>query len=228
MSQTACATNRWMRVASLAASPAFAFAFVLMLLLASSTAHAQQPPLTNNGGRPPVEWIKLTKADSASGTAGQSDPIGELSLEPLRLSLLGEFVPHPLSEPGCGEHPEAMGSLTGAPAFPMQRVSALRIFGGPSSPFKARLSLFGFTRGGCATSAAGGGGLTFTVPLSKSTFFVLGGGAIYLPHAGPGGTSLSSTQARADVVFAREGNRSFTVGVGVVRGTPRVSVGGVF
>lgn len=230
------------------ASSALAAAVVLIGLGSVPVAHAQQlptPPLpapppasafTTTGGRPPTTWIKLgaRSGDSASGSIGsQGDALDDAAMEPLRLGLYTPFVPPPWNDPGCGESPEQSGSLTGMSSLPAQQILGLKVFG-PATPHAStyairapRLSLFGMSRLGCGLGSAIGGGATFTLPLRQSTFFVLSGGAIYLPH-GAAGKPVGGSQARADIVFAGEGGRSLSVGVGVMQGTPRVSVGGVF
>lgn len=160
----------------------------------------------------------------------QPDARDALALEPLRLSLLARHVPHRFGEPGCTDQLEASGTATGQPGFPLMGAAALGIpvFGRRASWRTPRLTLSGFSRGGCAYDAAVGGGATLTIPLTKTVFFAWGGGAIYLPKAGPGGAAVYEGSVRADVVFQRPGGGAFMVGVGAIGGGPRVSVGGVF
>ncbi|MBX3225934.1 MAG: hypothetical protein KIT84_29840 [Labilithrix sp.] len=152
------------------------------------------------------------------------------ALEPLRLDLLSSFVPHRLNEPGCSDHVEAAGTATGGPGFPLMTAAAIGIplFGRRSSWKTPRLTLFGMSRGGCAIDAAAGGGATITIPITRTTFFAWGGGAIYLPRAGPGGAPIQHRTVRADLVFQQPSGRSYTVGIGVQEGVPRISVGGIF
>jgi len=173
--------------------------------------------------------LGLPSRGDANGSDGYGDKIGALALEPLRLSLFGGFPSQPLGEPGCRERSEGGGSLTGGSTLFSQRAVARNLLGGNNSnPNAPRLTLFGFSRGGCLLDGAIGGGLVFTVPIRRDVFFVLGAGAIYLPNGGPNGVPAYDAKARADVMFARPGGRSFNIGVTTIRNTPSVSFGGVF
>src|SRR5688572_8026898 len=89
----------------------------LLGLVTSGRAEAQSAVVT----RPPVQWIGLGRPGDTTGSDGHGDKIGELSLEPLRVGLLGEFVPLPTNAPGCSP----TGSFTGSPLMPSQHLLAM-------------------------------------------------------------------------------------------------------
>jgi hypothetical protein len=96
-----------------------------------------------------------------------------------------------------------------------------------------RLTLFGFSRDGCAFDQAAGGGLALTVPITpegteKNVMFMWGGGAIYLPHADPNAKPRTDAEMRAAVVWTTRDGRSYNVGLSAGTAGPRVSFGGVF
>jgi hypothetical protein len=171
-----------------------------------------QPATTT--GRPRVTWIQPARPGDATGSAGSPDPMGELALEPLRLSLFGQHALVPTGQ--CGDQEaETRTAATGG----LRRMAAFgtNLLGG-SSWRSPRLSLFGFSRMGCALDAAAGVGMTFTVPLQKNVAFTLSGGALYLPVTNPGlsnpaGAPVRSGTVRAGVVFRRPNGGSFNVGV---------------
>lgn len=143
--------------------------------------------------------------------------------EPLRLGLMSEIAPMAATEPGCRDTVEMTGSLTAmGPATPMQRVRAV--------PLGPRLTLVGFSRGGCPIDAAIGGGLTYAVPLRPSVFFVTSAGALVQPPFGTRPVTIIP-QARADAVFDRGEGRSWSVGVRTTTrggGSPSLTFGGIF
>jgi hypothetical protein len=174
---------------------------------ASGPARAQVvalPVVTPLVGPPQVAW--LGPAGDASGASG-SALTPSFVLEPLRMALTGTAVPTGRFEPGCGEHVEATGTATaGVPGFAMQHATSLQLV--------PKLTLFGFSRGGCAIDAGVGGGVAYATLLRKDIWLVASAGILHLPHAGPGGASITRFDVRADVVFARPKGRSYTVGVG--------------
>jgi hypothetical protein len=202
---------------------------VLLLLVEEKDARADDDVVVITS-RPRIDLLGLPmRGSDANGSDGYGDRIGALAIEPLRLSLLGGFPMHPLNEPGCRESVESTGSLTGGSTLYSQRMVARNLLGGNEPKWDApRLTLWGFQRGGCAIDGAVGGGLTFTVPIKRDVFFAIGGGAIYLPHAGPNGAAAYDVKARADVVFARPNGRSVNIGITTIRNTPSLSVGGIF
>jgi hypothetical protein len=218
MSATARATNAGMRMLAPAAA-----GLCLMTLTATAYAQPQAQPITS---RPQMTWIGLGRPGDNSGSTGRVDRIGELALEPLRLALLAPFVPGPPNDAGCmgsSEH----GSITGGSGLPSQHLFGTNLLGAPASWRTPRLTLFGFSRGGCPFDRAAGGGVTLVLPIRQDIFFVASGGAIYLPTTATG-ASASSSQVRGDIVFSRSGGRSFSVGVGTTRGGPSMTFAGVF
>lgn len=142
------------------------------------------------------------------------------ALKPLWLGLMSSAIPHAFNTPGC----EPAGLATGM--SPMQ--NNLLAANGVRLPANLRLTLFGFSRDGCAFDAAVGSGLALTIPVKHDVMFMWGGGAIYLPHGGPNGAPRYETEFRAGVVWtAKNGNR-YNVGISAMSGSPRVSFGGVF
>ncbi len=193
-------------------------AFLTVFLVASS-AYGQGVTTS----RPQITWIGLGRQGDASGSSGDIDRMGELALEPLRLSLMGN---HPLTPVGgCGDG--MAEAWTGASTLPAMRAFGTNLLGGGSSWKTPRLSLFGFSRVGCALDSAVGGAATFTVPLKPDVAFVLSAGAIYLPQAPPSTIQPNkSSTVRAGIVIRRANGTSFNVGIDtLVRG---VSFGGIF
>ena len=179
--------------------------------------------------RPPVTWIGLGRSGDASGRAGNTDHVGELALEPLRLSLLGNHPWTPLDAmSGCRDQLADVRSGSAPAGF--MTTYAMNVLGGPGRSWKMpRLTLFGFSRGGCTLDGAAGGGATFIVPMRQDILFVASAGAIYLPATGPAANRASSTSTRADVVFRRPDGRSFSLGIGgtSVESGGRVNLSGV-
>ena len=181
-----------------------------LVLMAPAPCFAQSMMPT----RPPVTWIGLGRAGDAAGRAGNIDHVGELALEPLRLSLLGNHPWTPLDAmSGCRDQLADVRSGSAPAGF--MTTYAMNLLGGPGLSWKMpRLTLFGFSRGGCALDGAAGGGATFIVPIRQDIFFVASAGAIYLPATGPTVAPAHSTSARGDVVFRRPDGRSFSLGIG--------------
>ena len=178
-------------------------------------------------GRPPVSWIGLGRPGDASG-AVRGDPIGELAIEPLRLSLLGNHPTMPLDAMSpCRDSLADVQSGRAPTSF--MRTYAMNLLAGPGSSWKLpRLTLFGFSRFGCTLDGAAGAGASFTVPIRQDVFFVASAGAIYLPATGAQALPEKSTSARADIVFRQPDGRSLSVGLGTLKGLAGVSMGGVF
>lgn len=158
----------------------------------------------------PITTDTLTLPDARDANA----------LKPLWLGMLSSAVPHSFGTPGC----EPSGRVTGMNPIPNHTLAA----NGLHLPANMRLTLFGFSRDGCAYDAAGGAGLALTIPVKKNVMFMWGGGAIYLPHGGPNGDHRTETEIRAGVVWTTKSGRSYNVGISAVSGSPRVSFGGVF
>jgi hypothetical protein len=157
---------------------------------------------------------------ASSDTLTLPDARDANALQPIRLGLLANAVPHPFGTPGC----EPAGRATGLSPMPNHTIAAngLRLWS------NLRLTLFGFSRDGCAYDQAAGGGLALTVPIKKDVMFMWGGGAIYLPHGDPNAKPRTDGEMRAAVVWTTRDGRSYNVGLSAGTGGPRVSFGGVF
>jgi hypothetical protein len=177
-----------------------------MSLAVSSSASAQQ--------------VKPLLPIASSDTLTLPDARDAIAMQPLRLGLMSGAVPHPFGTPGC----EPSGRATGLSPMPNQRLAAngIHLFS------DLRLTVFGFSRDGCAFDQLAGGGMTLSVPIKKDVMFMWSGGAIYLPHAGPNGTNATESSIRMDVVWQGQNGRAYMVGIGAKNGGPHVSFGGVF
>lgn len=186
------------------------FAFAVAALLSTPVARAQPAPTP---GPPTVTWLKLRPPGDATGLGGPGDRADELALEPLRLGLTGDVFPRGLWEPNCGDR-------GGIAPFASAQATAIRLV--------PHLTLFGFSRGGCAIDGLVGGGIAYVKPVSPGVHFALSAGALLVPHGTLGDKPVSRTQARANLIFNRPGGRSWSVGIATGTGGPRLSVGGVF
>jgi hypothetical protein len=180
------------------------------------TARAQVQMVGPAIGPPRVTWLATPGVPGDSNGASGDSRVPAFVLDPIRLALLGTAVPHSGNVAGgCGDSIESTGIVTaGASGFALQHAAAIQLV--------PRLTLSGFARGGCAIDAAMGGALVYATPLAKNIFLVGSAGILHLPHAGPGGASITRADIRADVVFARPGGRSYAVGIG----TRGISFGG--
>lgn len=181
---------------------------VVVLWASAGVARAQSAPdplaYGTSLGPPRVRWIGgQGDANGAAGAQGASVSL----FEPLRLALFGDAAPVARAQGiPCEESVEATGTATAATGgFARSYTSAVRL--GP------RLSLVGFSRGGCAIDAAAGGGIVHVMPLRKDVFLATSAGALIAPHQSAG-APITRMQLRADVVFTRSGGRSFRVGIG--------------
>lgn len=176
----------------------------LAVLGEAAPAHADPP--ASSTGLPRITQASIGLGD-ARGSAGVLDAA---TVEPLRLTLLGEHALTPTSQ--CGD--AFVDARAGRSALLQTRAFGGNLLGGTSwrSP---RLSLFGFSRAGCAFDGSVGSGIALTLPLTKTVSIMVSGGAIYLPNPLPGTTNRTVSGAgRIDVVFRRDGGRSFNVGIG--------------
>ena len=164
-------------------------------------------------GPPQVQW--LSEPGDGNGAAGDTRLPPSFVFEPIRLSLMGQDVPRGSLDTGCSESSGAGTATAATSGFARNRATAFMLV--------PRLTLAGFSRAGCLDSAAGGA-LVYARPIVKDIWVVASAGFLHLPHAGPGGSSVTRSDVRADVVFARPNGRSYAVGVGA-RG---VSFGGTF
>jgi hypothetical protein len=165
-------------------------------------------------GPPKVTWI-FTQGDANGGRGDTLGP-GSIIFEPIRLALLGAAVPGGAGDPECRDNGvESAGTATaGVPGFPAQHAAALQLI--------PKLTLFGFSRGGCQRDAGAGGALVYATPIRKDIWFVASAGILHLPHAGPGGAPVTKGHARMDLLFARPKGHSYAVGIG----TRGVTLGG--
>jgi hypothetical protein len=180
-----------------------------LVLGASASARAQVVAIPYPVVGPPRVTslvAALGLSGDANGTWG-SPTTPSFALEPIRLALMGASVPTGRFEPGCSDHVESTGAATaGVPGFAMQHATALQLV--------PKLTLFGFSRGGCAIDGAVGGAIVYATLLRKDIWLVASAGVLHLPHAGPGGASITRADVRADIMFARPRGHSYTVGVG--------------
>lgn len=181
------------------------------LLLAPATASADPPAFTTPSlGPPRITWLGPWSVGDASGPAGNATGPSVTLFEPLRLSLMSMAPPNA----------RALGmpcerDLTAASAPATDRSAGLQLAPG--------LAMMGFGTEGCPTDGAVGGGLVHFVPIRPNIFLATSAGFVVQPqpHAQQG------YSVGADLVFRRDGGRSFTMGVAVRRGTPTLTFGGV-
>jgi len=173
--------------------------------------------------------VTLTAAGRASAqaalvtpwTGDAGEPTYDRRFEPIRRGMLAE---HPSG--GAAEGPcENREGGTGQWRLFDPRMSATTSYQTLRSvTLSPRLSLVGFSRGGCPLDGAAGGALVLVQPLPRAYSLMLSAGAMYLPHYGSAGNPVFDQQARVDVVTPS----GVTFGVAAGRGGPRVTVGGVW
>ncbi len=193
----------------LAPSGVAAIVVVLLALVAAAPADAQQalPIVTPLVGPPQVSWLAPPRGD-ATGTPGDA------TIEPLRVGLLGD-VP-PTGDPACAQPGAATAENANlAPSY----LTTLRLV--------PRLTLVGFSRGGCPLDGAAGAGIVYMVPIRPNVSLALSGGWVSAPHAGPNGTPLTSRAVRADFVFKQPDGRALSVGLKSGHGATGLVFGGV-
>lgn len=193
---------------------------IASLFAVARPASAQATDTTLGPAR--VSW--LGRPGDASGSGGTT--VAPPALEALRLAMLDHAPPIGPAFGGamCGNAPETAGVATGAAGFGTQRAAAVALV--------PRLTLFGFSRTGCAVDSALGAGLVYEQPIAQNVSFTFGLGALYQPL----GVILPSQEAqlqnrvqpsaRVAVVVKRPGGRAYWVGLDVLR--PSVSFGGIF
>ena len=86
------------------------------------------------------------------------------------------------------------------------------------------LTLYGFSRGGCAVDGALGAGAVAPFAIARRTWLVGSAGVSLLPQNGPAGSSVTRSHASVDLLFERPSGRTVTVGVS----TRGLTVGGNF
>jgi hypothetical protein len=202
---------RWCRLASSIACAGLIGAY-------SPAAFAQVPSApVAVPGPPPVRWFDPFHLGDALGSPGDDRSMSTALFEPLRLSLLGPYVPGPSLSGPCADSLPSAGAVTAAtPGYTPQYASALRLV--------PRLTLYGFSRAGCALDAAVGGGAVYAAPIVEKKLYLVGSaGYVFLP-APAGARRTASSAANVDAVLLRPDGKSVRLGVG----TRGVTVGGTF
>jgi hypothetical protein len=176
-------------------------------LVAPRGARAQQVHAFDPTIGPPRVVVMKTPGDASGGS---SDPrVPSYVLDPIRMALWGTAVPRPRGEPTCGgsEEFEESGLIEIGPRGPaLRRVSNIQLI--------PRLTLSGFSRGGCASDTGVGGALVYAIPISSNVFLAASLGVLHLPHAGPNASSVTNVDARLDLHVRRPGGHSYAVGIG--------------
>lgn len=220
-----------MRTVILAAAASCALLVVAKPARAQSTftpTPASAVPLTTSGvpivgpmlGPPVVTWL-FTQGDANGASRGDALGASSIIFEPIRLALLGSSVPAGAAEPHCRDSVESTGGASaGSPGFAMQHAAGLRV------PLIPRLTLIGFSRGGCTFDAGVGGALVYATPITKDISLVLSAGIYHVPQGAAVGAVTKTSEVRMDVVFAKPKGRSYSVGVGTGPGITRVTFGG--
>jgi hypothetical protein len=184
-------------------------------------ALAQTPPPTSPvnavPGPPPVRWFDPFHVGDALGSPGDDRSMSAALFEPLRLSLLGPYVPGPSLNGPCADSLPSAGAVTAAtPGFTPQYASAVRLV--------PRLTLYGFSRAGCALDAAVGGGAVYAAPIVEKKLWLVGSaGYVVLPSPAGRRPTVGST-ANVNAVLLRRDDKTLRLGVG----TRGVSFGGTF
>ena len=172
-------------------------------LVRATPAFADDPP-------PSLAWMPTPTALQLRPLFGE--PTGDaqglapaLAVMPLRLSLMGDTFPiaGALGGSPCASREEASGNTVNG--FAMQRQVYLAI--------TPQLVLHGFSSAGCPLDAGIGGGMTYSVPVSRSLFLVASAGAYSLPSAQPGRV-LTKGDARIDLIFRSTPDRAWGIGLG--------------
>jgi hypothetical protein len=186
----------------------------------TSPADAQAPPPTSPAavpGPPPVKWFDPFHVGDAFGSRGDDRSTSYPIFEPLRLSLLGPSVPGPSLNGPCADSLSSAGAVTAAtPGFTPQYASAIRLV--------PRLTLYGFSRAGCALDAAVGGGAVYAAPVIDKKLWLVGSAGYILLPTPAGGRPTTGSAASVDAVLLRPDDKSVRFGVG----TRGVTVGGTF
>jgi hypothetical protein len=182
---------------------------LLPVLLAACAVVWATPALTDDPAPAPV-WMPTPTALQLRPLFGE--PTGDaqglaaaLAVMPLRLSLMSTTFPiaGALGGNPCASREEPSGNT--ANGFAVQHQAYLAI--------TPQLVLHGFSTAGCPLDAGVGGGVTYTVPVSKSVFLVASAGAYSLPSVQPGRV-LTKGEARVDLVFRSTPDRAWGVGLG--------------
>jgi hypothetical protein len=182
---------------------------LLHVLLAACTVAWATPALADDPAPSPM-WMPAPTALQLRPLFGE--PTGDaqglapaLAVMPLRLSLMSTAFPiaGALGGNPCASREEASGNTVNG--FAVQRQVYLAI--------TPQLVLHGFSRAGCPLDAGIGGGLTYSVPVSKSVFLVASAGTYTLPGVQPRRV-LTKGDARIDLIFRSTPDRAWGVGLG--------------
>ena len=187
-------------------------------MLGAGRASADDPPLQLSAPTPapstgvtfrlPQLWLPVGEP------SGSGDLLPELLLEPLRLSLTGGIFPVASAYPQCDTRGDDAGNSEHG--MPLQRAAFLRL-----SP---RLTLHGFSSGGCPIDAGLGGGVTYAVPLRPSLWLVAGAGIYSVPGRNDVLAARNAAQVRLDLVKETKDSGTVRVGFEQKMGVGRESV----
>jgi hypothetical protein len=167
---------------------------VAAVLLGARPVHAQSASA-------PLR-LALVPADDGLGEPGALLPLW--SFTPLQLSLKQGLFAAGSTLPNCASREDASGnSING---FPVERYSYLRL--------TPRLTLHGFSSGGCAVDAGLGGGLTYAAPLGKKLWLVSAVGFYALPSIDLAASAVVSASARVEVVKQLRAGHVLSFGMG--------------
>ena len=132
--------------------------------------------------------------------------------QPIRLSLSSNYFSHGSLFPNCATREEAAGNSVGGMA--VQKFTLLRL-----SP---RLVLTGFSSLGCPIDGAIGGAVSYGVPLSATTHFVLSSGFYTAPALPPALVTRAEAKTtgalRADIVWQTPKGSTRSLGIGTTAG----------
>ncbi|MET0790065.1 MAG: hypothetical protein ABW061_00965 [Polyangiaceae bacterium] len=163
-------------------------------LLAASPAFAQSASAP----------LQLAPAPSDDGLGEPGALLPFSSFTPLRLSLSAGLFPIESRFPGCASREDASGNSVNG--FPVERYSYLRL--------TPRLTLHGFSNGGCAVDAGLGSGLSYATPLGKNLWLVSSVGFYALPPPDTALSAVVSTSARVDLVKQLPAGHVLSFGLG--------------
>jgi hypothetical protein len=156
-------------------------------------------------------WAQSASAPLLLSPAPSDDGLGEpgallpfSTFTPVRLALTQGMFPIDGRIPGCDSREDASGnSLNG---FAIERYSYLRL--------TPRLTLHGFSGGGCPVDAGLGGGLSYASPLGKKLWLVSSVGFYALPPPDVSMSAVVSTSARVDLVKQLPAGHVLNFGLG--------------
>jgi hypothetical protein len=182
---------------------------LLSVLLVACAIPWASPALADDPA-PPLAWMPTPTALQLRPLFGE--PTGDanglppaLAVMPLRLSLMSTTFPiaGALGGNPCTSREEASGNTVNG--FAVQRQVYL--------PITQQLVLHGFSQAGCPLDAGMGGGVTYAVPLSKTSWLVASAGTYILPSQQPG-RIVKKSDARLDLMFKTSPDRTLGIGVG--------------